>query len=181
MPLYDDNNSSVTMLPVTDNNEHISTSSTAIHVGAIPAFNHDIATSAPVAYTTDTGQQQQTAVVPTNPQSDISREWKAKFEQLKKFKEKHNHLNIGKNTKLGRWVSSQHLAYRKYKMGDQQQDQNGNEINTEKIQQLIETGLDFDKKRGRKSVCDTDDTWDKMYAEMKDFNETNKHCVPPVR
>jgi hypothetical protein len=181
LPPLDDSTSNMTMPMVSHMNDSSPIESpTTAEVGAISIYNETVATS-----TTEYSAQseQRSVVVPVYQQRDIAstEKWKDMMEQLKEYKEKHKNINVTKYSTLGRWVSAQRLAYRKYKSGNQQIDQSNEQMNADKIRQLVEIGFDFEKKRGRKSVSDTDEVWDKMYEELKKFKAKTNHCVPPVK
>jgi len=104
--------------------------------------------------------------------------WTELFEQLKTYKEETGNFTVTRHgSTLGRWVSSQRLAYRKFKNGEIYSPI----FNEDKIQKLIDIGFDFECKRGRKSGVEDASVWDEMYEEMQKFKEENGHCIPPTQ
>jgi len=104
--------------------------------------------------------------------------WNELFEQLKTYKEENGNFTVTRHgSTLGRWVSSQRLAYRKFKNGEMYSPI----FTKEKIEKLVDIGFDFECRRGRKSGVEDASTWDVMYEEMRKFKDEHGHCIPPTQ
>ncbi len=122
------------------------------------------------------------------PVHGVHRDWINKLQQLKRHKRKHSDItNVGRRTRLGRWISAQRTAYKKFTSGnststDTTTTDGSNQMTAQKVQQLLDIDVDFFKPKRRKKATQEDDKhWNEMYEELKKFKAEHGHCVPPVR
>jgi hypothetical protein len=84
--------------------------------------------------------------------------WQEHYEQLKKFKEIHGHMNPTREVdrKLDRWVRKQRETYK------------SGLLSKDRIQKLEELGFQWSLRGARKS-------WDDYYNKLKEYKEKNGH------
>lgn len=112
--------------------------------------------------------------------------WDAMFESLAAYKEKYGHCLVPKrykeDPKLGTWVDTQRVQYKKMKKKLEAQDPHGPEaadsgkpilqrFTDERIRRLENLGF----------VWSIRDDWQKHYEELKDYKNDNGNCNVPAR
>jgi len=94
-----------------------------------------------------------------------SSSWNQKYDELKKYKQKHGDCNVPRHnksfTQLGNWVYSQRTQYRYLQQGRQ------SSMTTERIDKLEELGFVWSKV--------DDHSWHQRYKELIEYKETHGH------
>jgi len=103
----------------------------------------------------------------------LDKKWNYRLEELKKFKEEHDHCRVPDkyplNPQLATWVSTQRVQFRLYKEGTKQ-----SMITPARIEALDAIGFDW----GREGCSDLVD-WEVRYEELRQYKEQHGHCRVP--
>jgi len=85
--------------------------------------------------------------------------WKSKFEELRRFKQLHEHTNVPKSKKqLNNWVNNQRSEYKKFK------DNKKSYMTPERIEKLESIGFEWECE-------DYESVWNKRFNELKEYKE----------
>ena len=136
----------------------------------------------------------------------FDKQWDQMFDRLLKFKEEKGHCMVPKryppDIKLGTWVHTQRIQYRKLTTGATKKDvqkhtvapvqKGGEEVNyrltEDRRKRLEEVGFAWSvresengSEQGRIIRNSYDDQWDAMFNRLKEYKESNGHCLVPKR
>jgi len=96
--------------------------------------------------------------------------WEAHFQLLQEFQRERGHCRVPRthsvdNVKLGRWVSNQRSAYKRFKDGQR------STMTQERIDQLNSIGFDWSKPQIG---------WEAQFRLLRGFQKENGHCQVPT-
>ena len=136
----------------------------------------------------------------------FDKQWDQMFDRLLKFKEEKGHCMVPKryppDIKLGTWVHTQRIQYRKLTTGATKKEvqkhtvapvqKGGEEVNyrltEDRRKRLEEVGFAWSVResengsgQGRITRNSYDDQWDAMFNRLKEYKESNGHCLVPKR
>jgi hypothetical protein len=104
--------------------------------------------------------------------------WQTKFQELLNFHKTHGHTCIPTkypfNQSLSNWWGTQRRQYALYVQGQKSQ------LTKERVQQLLDAGLDVDGSDAKKTKPKMQKTWDEVYAELRHYQNGEQSPIPPA-
>jgi hypothetical protein len=104
--------------------------------------------------------------------------WQTKFQELLNFHKTHGHTCIPTkypfNQSLSNWWGTQRRQYALYVQGQKSQ------LTKERVQQLLDAGLDVDGSDAKKTKPKMQKTWDEVYAELRHYQNREQSLIPPA-
>jgi len=105
-----------------------------------------------------------------------SSSWNQKYDELKKYKQKHGDCNVSKHNKsykpLGTWVSNQRTQYRLLQQGVNSQ------MTEDRITKLKKIGFVWDAS-SLSANQPNNDTWNQRYKELMEYKQEHGNCDVP--